>query len=395
MKSIPWPAMIQKEKWPKGLWVPEPGCPESEWVSFVEQTFPLLREELAKTPQDEIYHAEGDVWTHTCMVVNKAIGSAAYQGLDESRAGVVFYASLLHDVAKSRTTSIKEGRVISPGHSAKGAVEARRLLWDLGAPFFLREQVCRIIESHQVPFFALGKGSGRDAEKMIRGLSVDRDLELLALVARADMEGRRFHGAAAVLADIDLFEMLAEELGCLREPFNFPDAATRISYLSSGQERSPVDRVFSEDPFEVVMTSGLPASGKDSWCASAGLPIVSFDGVRKDLGLAYGKDNRKVSAVVTEAMKGLLRKKSGFALSATSLSEEVRRGSLKLFREYGATVRIVYLEQSRSVLLARNNQRGGSLRNSTLLSMLDHWEVPGYREAEEIEFHIQGKNLSA
>ena len=43
------------------------------WLAAVPQL-----QALATTPQDPIYHAEGDVWTHTCMVVEALLGQAAY-----------------------------------------------------------------------------------------------------------------------------------------------------------------------------------------------------------------------------------------------------------------------------------------------------------------------------
>ena len=47
-------------------YLPAPGQ-EPDWAWFLE-TIPALRL-LASTPQDPYYHAEGDVWTHTRMVV--------------------------------------------------------------------------------------------------------------------------------------------------------------------------------------------------------------------------------------------------------------------------------------------------------------------------------------
>ncbi|MEO1646978.1 MAG: metal-dependent phosphohydrolase, partial [Chloroflexota bacterium] len=42
------------------------------------QAFPDLRD-LAKCPQDPIFHAEGDVWTHTKMVVEAVMQGETWQ----------------------------------------------------------------------------------------------------------------------------------------------------------------------------------------------------------------------------------------------------------------------------------------------------------------------------
>ena len=116
--------------------------------------FPVL-EQAKNTPQDPVYHGEGDVWTHTQMVVSELLALADFQAASESEQRVLFLAALLHDVAKYRTTVINEqGRISQPGHSKKGALDARIVLWELGLPFAEREAVCNLIAVHQVPFFA-------------------------------------------------------------------------------------------------------------------------------------------------------------------------------------------------------------------------------------------------
>jgi hypothetical protein len=63
-----------------------------------------------------------------------------------------YLACLLHDVAKPMTTKTEEGgRVTAKGTRAPGRCYARRLLWELGAPFALREMVCGLIRYHQIP----------------------------------------------------------------------------------------------------------------------------------------------------------------------------------------------------------------------------------------------------
>ena len=59
--------------------------------------FPQL--ELAKTtPQNPVYHAEGDVWTHTMMVVESLLAMPDYQQATRAEQEIVFLAALLHDV---------------------------------------------------------------------------------------------------------------------------------------------------------------------------------------------------------------------------------------------------------------------------------------------------------
>ncbi|MCQ4438496.1 hypothetical protein NO135_26165, partial [Clostridioides difficile] len=58
------------------------------------------------------------------------------------------------------------GAIGHPGHSRKGAIDARIALWDAGVPFAVREAICRMIAVHQVPFFAMS-GSRRGTPEFI------------------------------------------------------------------------------------------------------------------------------------------------------------------------------------------------------------------------------------
>jgi predicted kinase len=382
-----WPTQLNTP-WPEPFLVPEPHCVSQIWIEHADRLFPELRPALASTPQDAIYHAEGDVWTHTVMVVDELLALPAYAALSASERGVAFYAALLHDIAKPSTTRHDEGRIMAPGHSKRGAIDARIALWKLGAPFFLREQVCRIIEAHQIPFFAFHSKSGLSAEFLATELSLDRSMKLLCLVSEADIRGRVFAGMQNALEDIALFEQLCRELECWEVPRTFPDASTRRAYLKDKGERDINTPVFDDRSFEVVMLSALPASGKDTLASQLGLPVLSFDQVRMDLGLLHGQQPGKVVAIVEEKMRELLRQKKPFVINATHLSQQIRTRTLDLLEAYGARTRIVYLEEPIQVLLSRNKARGSSLSNAKLLGMLTHWEVPGITEVDALEFRL-------
>lgn len=76
---------------------------------------------LANTPQDKYHHSEGDVWTHTKMVVDSLLQTEEWTKLSEQNKRIMFLSTLLHDIAKPLCTEISEdGRVSSPGHSRKG-----------------------------------------------------------------------------------------------------------------------------------------------------------------------------------------------------------------------------------------------------------------------------------
>lgn len=368
--------------------VPLPGA-QPDYATWLE-VFPAL--ELAKTtPQSPVYHGEGDVWTHTVWVCNELSASAEYADLTRGEQVTVFLAALLHDISKYSTTVIdpSTGKISQPGHSRKGAIEARVALWDLGVPFAVREHVCRLISVHQQPFWALSGSSvrGRLPEFIVRELSWTCDLRLLALLAEADMRGRAYAEQQTLLDDIELFREFAQEDGCYRAPRAFASDHTRVRYFRDGVGH-PDYAQFQEPGSAVTVMCGLPAAGKNTWVARnrPGLPVVSFDDARDELGLRYGKNEGVVAHAAVDKAKDLLRHKAPFVWNATNLSEQVRQKSLGLLAQYGAEIELVYLERPRAELLRRNSKRDTSLTNKALQAMTGRWEVPLPLEAHRVVY---------
>lgn len=353
--------------------------------------FPAL--ELAKTtPQDPRYHGEGDVWTHTQMVMEALLALPQYQAADRADQEIVFLAALLHDIAKHSTTVIDPvtGAIGQPGHSRKGAIDARIALWDAGVPFAVREAVCRLIAVHQVPFFALeGSRRGKTPEFIVRELSWQVDIPLLAMLAEADMRGRICPDGQRVLDNIALFCELARDERCFGQPRAFADAHTAVSYFR-GADVHPDYPLFQEPGSRVIVMSGLPASGKNTWVSRhhPELPVISFDDAREELGLRHGKNEGMVAHLAIDRARELLRRKAPFVWNATHLSELMRKKTLDLLYSYHAQVELVYLEQPRAELLRRNTRRDTSLSNKTLTSMLHRWDLPLPTEAHRVTYAV-------
>ena len=223
---------------------PESGS-VSEFEQFIE-LFPLLKE-LATTPQDKYYHGEGDVWTHTKMVCEALFTLPEYQSANYRDKFVMFYSALLHDISKPACTKFEDnGKISSAGHSKRGAIDSRIMLWKAGVPFDIREDIVNIIATHQVPFFAFADKAKPGVDKPIRTpeyiahqLSWQLPLNLLINVATADMIGRYFPEKQNSLDDIELFKVVAQEQNCYTQPKQFPDEFTKLEYFRTTGAISP------------------------------------------------------------------------------------------------------------------------------------------------------------
>jgi predicted kinase len=367
--------------------VPDPDRPAD--AAALRALVPALTP-LASTPQDSIYHAEGDVWTHTLMVVEALTRLEVYHRADADTRFVLFAAALFHDIAKPVCTVREDdGRITSKGHSGMGAIDARILLWKGGVPFALRERICQIIAVHQVPFFALGHDRrGRRPELIAHILSWDTRLSDLCAVAEADMRGRVSVHQAQALDDIALFEVLAQEENCWDHPKAFPDAHTRLHYARSlGQV--PLEAAFHQPAgSSVTVMAGLPASGKNTWVAKhrSHLPVISFDDAKAELGIKPGETAGAAVHLAHDRAKVLLREKAPFVWNATHLDPLLRAKTLDLLYRYGAQVEMVYLEAPAKTLFARNAARDTTLSNKKLEGMLRGWDMPSPCEVHHLVY---------
>ncbi len=350
---------------------------------------------LKTTPQDAYYHAEGDVWTHTKMVCDALLQSINYQKANDDEKFVLFYSCLFHDIAKPLCTRYEEkGRITSKGHSGKGCIDTRILLWKENVPFEIRENICNIINHHQVPFFVFNH-SFKEPTYLVHELSLQAPLHLLMTVAKADMQGRFFVEKQKSLDDIELAMELALEENCFYNPKTFPDSITKMKYFQSEGKIDPRFPFYDHTKSKVIVLSGLPASGKNTWVSQnnqENLPILSFDDAKAQLGLQENDNVGKAVHMVIDQAKDLLRNEKNFIWNATHLSRQMRQKTIDLLLNYKAEVHLIYLEAPEEEIKKRNSQRDTTLTNKKIDEMLLKWEVPTSLESHYISYHIQKKN---
>lgn len=352
---------------------------------------------LRDTPQDPIHHAEGDVGLHTGMVLEALCAMPAYRALDDDGRAACFVACLLHDIAKPWTTrtepsgSERGGRITAKGHSTKGAVFARRLLWEMGLPWRQREAICALIRFHQIPFFLVDKGE-REAERGMLRIAESARADWLAVVAEADMRGRVCGDQQRVLDAIDLFRVCASDLGVVDSAYAFASDHARFCYFRD-ERRTRFDTAFDDTRCTVTLVSGLPASGKSSWIQQQlhnqgwePQAVVSLDALREELDVDAKDAQRVVVDAAREQLKARLRQHKDAVWNATSLSRNLRGGVIDIAAAYGARVRVVAFEAAADVVAARNRERAETrVPAAAIERMLTRWEFPDRTEAHVVE----------
>ncbi len=148
--------------------------------------------ELAATvgcEQHPVFHAEGDVFTHTKMVLK--VASTLKTGDTEDDL-VLMFAALCHDLGKPPTTvySHEKKRLVSNGHDDAGVKPAEEFLKRLNAPLWVVKAVGVLVREHLKPFMLIKEKAGRKAYVKLTRRMDGVSLNLLANVAIADSEGR-------------------------------------------------------------------------------------------------------------------------------------------------------------------------------------------------------------
>ena len=142
----------------------------SVWFGEVEQ--------LIDVPQHTEYHKEGDVWTHTMMVVDEA---AKFRKKAENPLYFMISA-LVHDFGKIKSTKFIRNNYHAYGHETEGLDTVKEFLQRITNENSLHSYVLNMTKLHMKPrVLAADNSSVKATNKMFDCAKSPRDLILLAL----------------------------------------------------------------------------------------------------------------------------------------------------------------------------------------------------------------------
>jgi predicted kinase len=350
------------------------------------------KERLESTTQEKEYHAEGNVWIHTILVVESLLEDADYTALDWDKQKILLLAAVLHDIAKPFCTRIEDGIITSPNHSVKGEIEARKLIYKYGfmneiigkLSFAEREQVCSLVRYHGLPLLFMEKF---DMQRAVFKASLEINLEYLYMIAKADVKGRYSKYNESSLETIELFKEYCVENGCFTEPRHFQNPSGKLLYFKRGAgylDYAPHE----SDKVHVHMMSGIPASGKDTYIKNnfSSLAMVSLDEIRKEMGISPTKNQGEVVQEAKSRAKKLMAKKESFVYNATNTTHRMRTPIIDLLLDYDANIEVIYTETPIEELLKRNATRERYVPENVIHKLIDNLEVPKLWESQIVRY---------
>ncbi len=341
------------------------------------------RDEMDESGQDTVFHAEGDVWTHTMMVVEALRKHELFDTLPDFDRRALLLATLFHDVAKPATRTaefsdeLQRERVSNPGHALRGAKFAWGHLWRTGLDTPMRERVFALIAWHQKIFHILNRDDPRQEVIRFSQLALMRDL---VIHAQADNRGRISPGCAQAEVEIECVRLFAEELGCLDRPWPFVNDEARV-IVGRENGKSPFYEPPEPKGSRLNLLSGLPGSGKDTYARQVlgDMPQVSLDAMRDE------EDNEGTALQnAFEQARVYLRRKQDFCWNATNLTKNVRDKIIALARSYDGHVSIHALDTPYLTVLKQNRERASAIPEAAIERYADRWEPPTPLEAHRV-----------
>ncbi len=345
---------------------------------------------LKNIPQNPEYHGEGDVYQHTEMVCGKLVELPEWRELEREEQELLFLAAAFHDIGKAVCTKQEDGQWVSPKHTIIGEKEFRRIAYkeaeQFGLTFRQRETAAKLIRYHGLPVWFWTK---RRPELDLLKAAESIPLRLLYLLSKADVQGRIEKQSGKMEENVELFADYARESGVWEKPFLFANPYTKYQYFHKEGLWQEAE-LYDDTEFDVILMSGLPLAGKDSWIEKNGkeMPVISLDEIREKKGISPTKGSGKVVQAALEEAKNLLRRKEPFIWNATNIIQETRQKLVGLFAGYGARVHIMYLEAPYRELLARNRKRERYIPELVLEDMIKKMELPAPWEAYDVKGSI-------
>lgn len=352
-----------------------------KWNSIALELF----EKMKTTEQSAIHHAEGNVYTHTQMVVSEVekLFSTDYSaGRSASQKKIMLQTALLHDIAKPLTTVFEDGDWRSPGHAKLGEAVAREILWD-NYDFETRETISALVRYHGLPIWFDDKEM---IDQAVIAASLRCNLNMLANFAECDFKGRICKDLDNALFLIELFREKADELNCLNIPYQFDTDWQRLSFFKRGTYQGAP--IWEPDGAECVVLCGLPGSGKSTWAKNNwDGDVVEMDAIRERLKIKPGKLKAQglIHQTAKEDLRESLRKKRPVLWNATNLTAQQRSVVIDIALEYKAKTKIIYFDCELQEVLKRNKKREKEVPQKVIERMFRKFELPTLVESHKVE----------
>lgn len=403
--------------------------PYNELRDALIPAFPMLAD-LEGTPQDPVWHAEGNVEIHTRNVTHLMYDYIDELGIREGdeRAALIL-AAVFHDVAKPVTTRSREkgGRtqVIAPRHAYRGRSYIAYRAIQLGLSYEMTHSLLNVVGLHHEPKWMVIKDKSQGA---YAHLAKKVNPKYLWALEMADMYGRECEDQKEQVEQIEMFRLYCEEYGVwdsedptanwdqvIRDKtedwYSSSSSSSSSSKFDSFVEKALIQGMWDyrdgniytpeeaaskgmasgKDFSRLYVLCGPSGSGKSSYVRDhlGHCNIVSMDRIREEItGDPLDQtQNGKVLQASKERLKESLRENQDVVWDTTGLRKDFRNLPFRIGKDYGAYNTLIVFHMSPDEFRERNQDRKNSVHSSVLDKQLESTQFPyEYEEAHRTLF---------
>lgn len=382
--------------------------------------FPLLLE-LEKTEQDPEWHAEGNVFIHTNMVIDELYKIFEEHQLTIDEKYILLMSVIFHDIAKPLVSKWKEvlgvQRLTAKGHEYEGMSYLFYRFLELDIDKKEAQQILDLVGYHQMPKLLVVKEGYTEWDfKLLTQINSGKLFYLLEL---ADMRGRTTTDYESQLEYMEMFKLYCEDYNCF-DSVSHIDKELRNLFVNTFNETSESaisflvgktkKRLYDKDIVDPVVSyqkyfeqkdnhgtlflmCGISGSGKsttvnklqDEYDVST---VIELDKLRESHVIK--KNNRRevdgrVRQEAKELLKRALSKKENVIFDACNQRKDFRTQICDLAEEYFAKTVLVFVETPVSTCI--KNDRDRSVRTvgeNVIYSQMKTFQFPEWFEFNEV-----------